>query len=62
VEAKVRRRLVYCKRRIQSRLRKRQWQPRRRRQFRDRIVHYKSGERTWGPNADGDAVPWPAVF
>jgi hypothetical protein len=50
VKAKIRRRFVDCKRRIQRRL------------FRDRNVHYKIGERTWGPNAGGDAVPWPAVF
>jgi hypothetical protein len=62
VKAKVRRRLVYCKRRIQRRLRKRQWQARRRRLFRDRNIHYKIGKRTWGANAGGDAVTWPAVF
>jgi hypothetical protein len=62
VKAKVRQRLVYCKRRIQRRLRKRQWQARRRRQFRDFNIHCKIGKRTWGANAGAHAITWPAIF
>src|SRR5437870_3324680 len=53
VNAKVRRRLRNCKRRIQHRLRKRQWQEQRRRLFRDRNIHYEIGAKTQGLRCGG---------
>jgi hypothetical protein len=53
VKAQVRRRLRNCKRRIQRRLRKKQWQEQRRRMFRDRNVHYEVGDKTRGLHCGG---------
>jgi len=53
VNAKVRRRLRNCKRRIQRRLRQKQWPEQRRRLFRDRNVHYDIGVKTQGLHAAG---------
>ena len=46
VNAKVRRRLRNCKRRIQRRLKKKQWQEQKRRMFRDRNIHYEIADKT----------------
>src|SRR5438876_548305 len=53
VNAKVRRCLRHCKRRMQHRLRKRQWQEQRRRLFRDRNIHYEIGTKTQGLRCGG---------
>jgi hypothetical protein len=53
VNAKVRRRLRNCKRRIQRRLRKKQWQEQRRRMLRDRNIHYEVGDKTQGLHCGG---------
>jgi hypothetical protein len=53
VKAKVRRQLRNCKRRIQHRLRKRQWPEQHRRLFRDRNVHYELGDKTQGLHCGG---------
>jgi len=53
VNAKVRRRLRNCKRRIQRRLRKKQWQEQRRRMFRDRNIHYEVADQTRGLRCAG---------
>jgi hypothetical protein len=53
VKAKVRRRLRNCKRRIQRRLRKKQWAEQSRRMFRDRNLHYEIGDKTQGLHCGG---------
>jgi hypothetical protein len=53
VKAKVRRRLRNCKRRIQHRLRKKQWAEQSRRMFRDRNIHYEIGDKTQGLHCGG---------
>src|SRR2546423_13244988 len=53
VKAKVRRRLRNCKRRIQRRLRKKQWTEQRRRMFQDRNVHYEIGDKCKGLHCGG---------
>jgi hypothetical protein len=53
VKAKVRRRLRNCKRRIQRRLRKKQWPEQSRRLFRDRNLHYEMGYKTQGLHCGG---------
>src|SRR5438067_4963193 len=53
VKAKLRRRLKNCKRRIQRRLRKRQWQEQRRRMFRDRNLHYEISDKAQGLHCGG---------
>jgi hypothetical protein len=53
VKAKVRRRLRNCKRRIQRRLRKKQWARQHQRMFRDRNIHYEVGEKTQGLHCGG---------
>jgi hypothetical protein len=53
VKDKVRRRLRNGKRRIQRRLRKKQWHEQRRRMFRDHNVHYEIGDKTRGLRAGG---------
>jgi hypothetical protein len=53
VKAKVRRRLRNCKRRIQRRLRKKQWAEQSRRMFRDRNIHYEIGDKTQGLHCGG---------
>jgi len=53
VKAKVRRRLKNCKRRIQRRLRKKQWPQQSRRMFRDSNLHYEMGNKTQGLHCGG---------
>jgi hypothetical protein len=53
MKVNVRRRLRNCKRRIQRRLRKKQWQEQRRRMFRDHNVHYEIGDKARGLHAGG---------
>jgi len=53
VKAKVRRQLRNCKRRIQRRLRKKQWPEQRRRFFRDRNIHYELGDKAHGLHCGG---------
>jgi hypothetical protein len=53
VKAKVRRRLRNCKRRIQRRLRKKQWADQSRRFFRDHNIHYEIGDKTRGLHCGG---------
>jgi Transposase DDE domain group 1 len=53
VNVKVRRRLRHCKRRIERRLRKRQWHEQRQRMFRDRNIHYDMGDKTQGLRCGG---------
>src|SRR5215207_9099089 len=53
VKAKVRRLLRNCKRRIQRRLRQKQWQEQRRRMLRDRNVHYEMGDKAHGLHCAG---------
>jgi hypothetical protein len=53
VNAKVRQRLRNCKRRIQRRLRRKQWPEQRRRLFRDRNIHYEIGDKTQGLHCGG---------
>jgi Transposase DDE domain group 1 len=53
VKAKVRRRLKNCKRRIQRRLRKKQWPEQSRRMFRDSNLHYEMGNKTQGLHCGG---------
>ena len=53
MKAKVRQRLRNCKRRIQRRLRKKQWAEQRRRLFRDRNIHYEIGDKARGLHAGG---------
>jgi hypothetical protein len=53
VKAKVRRRLRNCKRRIQRRLRKKQWPEQSRRMFRDSNLHYEMGNKTQGLHCGG---------
>lgn len=53
MKTKVRRRLRNCKRRIQRRLRKKQWAEQRRRMFRDRNIHYEIGDKAQGLHCGG---------
>lgn len=53
MKAKVRRRLRNCKRRIQRRLRKKQWAQQSRRLFHDRNIHYEIGDKTQGLHCGG---------
>jgi hypothetical protein len=53
VKVKVRRRLRNCKRRIQRRLRKKQWTEQRQRMFRDANLHYEIGVKTQGLHCGG---------
>lgn len=48
MNAKIRKRLRNCKRRIQRRLRKKQWENQRRRMFKDKNIHYEIGAKTQG--------------
>jgi Transposase DDE domain group 1 len=56
VKAKVRRQLRNCKRRIQRRLRKKQWSEQKQRMFRDRNVHYEIADKTQGLHCGGLGV------
>jgi hypothetical protein len=49
----LRRRLRNCKRRIQRRLRQKQWPEQRQRMFRDRNIHYEVGDKTQGLRGAG---------
>lgn len=53
MNAKVRRRLRNCKRRLQRRLRKKQWDEPSRRMFRDANIHYEIGDKTQGLHCGG---------
>lgn len=53
MKAKVRRRLRNCKRRIQHRLRKKQWAEQSRRMFRDGNIHYEIGDKAQGLHCGG---------
>ncbi len=53
MNAKVRRRLRNCKRRIQRRLRKKQWAEQSRRMFHDRNIHYEIGDKSQGLHCGG---------
>jgi Transposase DDE domain group 1 len=53
VQAKVRRRLRNCKRRIRYRLRRKQWAEQQQRLFRDRNVHYAMGDKAKGLHCGG---------
>ena len=53
MKVKVRRRLRNCKRRIQRRLRKKQWAEQRQRMFRDSNLHYAMGNKTQGLHCGG---------
>lgn len=53
MNANVRRRLRNCKRRIQRRLRKKQWAEQRQRMVRDRNIHYEVGDKTQGLHCGG---------
>jgi Transposase DDE domain group 1 len=53
VKAKIRKRLRNCKRRIQHRLRKKQWADQRRRLFRDHNIHYDLSDKTRGLHCGG---------
>jgi Transposase DDE domain group 1 len=48
VKATIRKRLRNCKRRIQRRLKKKQWDEQRRRMFKDTNIHYEIGVKTRG--------------
>jgi hypothetical protein len=53
VKAKIKKRLRNCKRRLQRRLRKKQWAEQRRRLFPDRKVHYEISAKTKGLHCGG---------
>ena len=53
MKVKVRRRLRNCKRRIQRRLRKKQWAEQSRRMFRDRNRHYEISDKAQGLHCGG---------
>ncbi|HZY85411.1 MAG TPA: IS1380 family transposase [Gemmataceae bacterium] len=53
MKVKIRRRLRNCKRRIQRRLRKKQWPEQGRRMFGDHNVHYEIGDKARGLHAGG---------
>ena len=53
MKARVRRRLRNCKRRIQRRLRKKQWAEQSRRMFRDRNIHYEISDKAQGLHCGG---------
>jgi len=53
VKARIKKRLRNCKRRIQHRLRKKQWQEQRRAMFRARNVHYDIADKAKGFHAAG---------
>jgi len=53
VQAKIRKQLRNCKRRLQRRLRKKQWAEQRRRMFKDRNIHYDLGAKTHGVRCGG---------
>ena len=48
MKATTKKRLRNCKRRIQRRLKKKQWDEQRRRTFKDKNVHYELGVKTRG--------------
>jgi hypothetical protein len=56
VNARIKKRLRNCKRRIQRRLRKRQWAEQRRRMFKDRNIHYDLADKTKGLRCAGLGV------
>ena len=56
MNARIKRRLRNCKRRIQRRLRKRQWAEQRRRLFQDRNIHYDLAAKTKGLRCAGLGV------
>jgi hypothetical protein len=56
VKARIKKRLRNCKRRIQHRLRKKQWDEQRRRMFQDQNIHYDIAAKTKGLNAAGLGV------
>jgi hypothetical protein len=53
VKAKIKKRLRNCKRRIERRLRKKQWAEQRRRMFQDRNVHYEISAKSKGLHCGG---------
>jgi hypothetical protein len=53
VNAKIKRRLRNCKRRIQHRLRKKQWAEQREHMFKERNVHYEVGDKAKGLHCAG---------
>ncbi len=75
MKAKVRRRLKHCKRRIQRRLRNKQWAEQSRRLLRDRNIHYEISDEAQGLHCGGigaihllvqqlclaNAMPWRSV-
>jgi Transposase DDE domain group 1 len=56
VKARIKKRLRNCKRRIQHRLRKKQWEEQRRRMFQDQNIHYDIAAKTKGLNGAGLGV------
>jgi len=53
VNAKIKKQLRNCKRRIQRRLQKKQWPVQRRRMFKDHNLHYELGDKTQGVPCGG---------
>jgi hypothetical protein len=53
VNAKIKKQLRNCKRRIQRRLKKKQWVEQRRRMFQDKNIHYEIGAKTRGVHCGG---------
>jgi hypothetical protein len=56
VNARIKQRLRKCKRRIQHRLRKKQWAEQRRRMFKDRNIHYDLADKSKGLRCAGLGV------
>ena len=53
MNAKIKKQLRNCKRRIQRRLKKKQWVEQRRRMFQDKNIHYEIGAKTRGVHCGG---------
>jgi Transposase DDE domain group 1 len=53
VKATIKKRLRNCKRRIQRRLKQKQWNEQRRRMFKDKNIHYEIGVKTRGVSCGG---------
>lgn len=53
MKATIKKRLRNCKRRIQRRLKKKQWNEQRRRMFKDKNIHYEIGVKTRGVRCGG---------
>jgi hypothetical protein len=53
VNARIRKQLRNCKRRIQRRLKKKQWPVQRRRMFKDKNIHYELADKTHGVRCGG---------